>query len=69
VKGFAFTDKNPASHFTKIAFAAQTNDFATADEWLTKARQTFGRGELAPYVDALVEAGWLVMKGPDETKK
>lgn len=69
VKKFAFADDSPTSYFTQMAFAAQKGDNATANERLAKASKVFKPGDMAPYVDALVEAGWITLKTVDGTKK
>jgi Tfp pilus assembly protein PilF len=69
VKKFAFAEESPASYFTQASFAAQKGDNATANQCLTKAQKAFSPREIAPYVDALVEAHWITLRTVDRTKK
>lgn len=68
-KAYAFKDESPASFFTRATFAMQKGDHATANDWLTKAQTTFKPADVAPYVDALVEARLLTLKPATEVKK
>jgi Tfp pilus assembly protein PilF len=69
VKRFAFADDSLAGYFTKASFAAHKGDNASANGWLARAQKAFNPGEVAPYVDALVEAHWITMKVVDGPKK
>lgn len=69
VKKFAFAEDSLPSYFTQASFAAQKGDNATANGLLTKAQKAFNPGEIAPYVDALVEAHWITMRKADGSKK
>jgi Tfp pilus assembly protein PilF len=66
---YAFKDESPASYFAKASFAIHKGDHATANEWLGKAQKAFKPDDVAPYVDALVEARWITFKPATETKK
>jgi tetratricopeptide (TPR) repeat protein len=63
VTTYAFKDESPVGYFTKATFALQKGDQATANEWLAKAQKNFQPGEILPYLDALVEARWIALKG------
>jgi Tfp pilus assembly protein PilF len=69
VKKFAYAEDSPAGCFTQASFAAQKGDNATANTLLAKAEKAYSRAEIAPYVDALVEAHWITMKTVDGPKK
>jgi tetratricopeptide (TPR) repeat protein len=69
VQRFAFADESLAGLFTKASFAANKGDNATANELLAKAQKAFNPGQIAPYVDALVEAHWITIRKAEGAKK
>ncbi|HSI62364.1 MAG TPA: hypothetical protein VLE43_04575 [Candidatus Saccharimonadia bacterium] len=68
-KAFAFPDNSPAHYCSQAAFAFQQKDTAAALEWMNKAGKIFQRGEMVPYVDALVEAKWIQVAASNQPKK
>lgn len=69
VRTFAFPDTSPAHFGTQAALAMQKKDTTVAMDWMNKATKSFPKGEMAPYIDALVEAKWITVSAPNQQPK
>lgn len=68
-RSFAFPETSPAHFSTQAAFAIYKKDTAAAMDWMNKAAKTFQKGEMAPYIDSLVEAKLINVSAPGQPKQ